>query len=213
MVDVAGHFAMALLFAAPAWFVWGRRGALGFVAFAAVTAMLPDADLVLRHFLPVTHHGVTHTFLFVGVVSVVAGALAARLLTDRINHSRWVRSDSVTREVVFWFATAGLFTGGVSHIFADVLSAPDIAAPLSPFWPVYDQPVIVDVIYYNSPVWNFGLLAVAVAVHVLLARHEDVPLDSRLRIGGRENDAERASPASRDQGHDSGTRPQRPDRD
>ena len=176
---------MAMLFAAPAWFVWGRRGALGFTAFALVTSMLPDTDLVLRHYLPVTHHGVTHTFLFVGVVSVLAGAVASRWLTDWFNDHPWIRSTAITQEVVFWFATAGFLTGGVSHIFADLLSAPDIAAPLSPFWPVYDQPVVIDVIYYNSPIWNFGLLAVAVALHVLLARHESYPLDTRYRIGER----------------------------
>nr|WP_229504767.1 metal-dependent hydrolase [Natrinema versiforme] len=82
MVDVTGHLGMALLFAAPAWTVWGRRGALGFAAFALVTAMLPDTDLALRHVLPVTHHGVTHTVLFVVLLSVLAGAVAARYLTD-----------------------------------------------------------------------------------------------------------------------------------
>jgi membrane-bound metal-dependent hydrolase YbcI (DUF457 family) len=132
MVNLAGHLAMALLFAAPAWLVWGRRGALGFTAFALVTSMLPDTDLVLQHYLPISHHGITHTLLFVGVVSVVAGALAARFLTDQFNDHRWIRSTVITPDVVFLFATAGFLTGGVSHIFADLLSAPDIAAPLSP---------------------------------------------------------------------------------
>jgi len=76
-----------------------------------------------------------------------------------------------------------MFVGGMSHIFADILSAPDIAAPLSPFWPVYTEPVIVDVIYYDNPFWNFGLLGVAIALHVLLARYEGVPLETRYRIG------------------------------
>ena len=47
MVDVSGHIAIALLFASPAWFVWGRRGSLTFVGFCLVTAMLPDVDLFL----------------------------------------------------------------------------------------------------------------------------------------------------------------------
>jgi len=84
MVDVSGHFAMALLFAAPAWLVWGRRGSLTFAAFTLVTAMLPDTDLALRHVFPtVHHHGVTHTVVFVTVASVVAGAITARLLTSK----------------------------------------------------------------------------------------------------------------------------------
>ena len=183
MVDVTGHLGMALLFAAPAWLVWGQRGALGFTGFALVTAMLPDTDLVLRHVLPVTHHGVTHTLLFVILVSVIVGAAAAKWLTDRFNAHRWIRSTEIATETVFVFATAGLFLGGTSHLFADVLSAPDIAAPLSPFWPLYPKPVIVDVIYYNSPIWNFGLFAVAIALHVALARHELAPLETRYRIG------------------------------
>jgi len=185
MVDVSGHFAMALLFAAPAWFVWGYRGALGFTGFALVTAMLPDTDLALRHVLPVTHHGVTHTLLFVVVVSVLGGVVAARLLTERFNTHPWIRSTAITRETVFAFATSGLFVGGASHIFADLLSAPDIAAPLAPLWPFYREHVIIDVIYYQSPVWNFGLLAVAVLVHATLARYESYPLDTRFRIGER----------------------------
>ncbi|KYH23994.1 hypothetical protein HAPAU_40730 [Halalkalicoccus paucihalophilus] len=186
MVDVSGHFAMALLFAAPAWVLWGHRGALGFTGFTLVTAMLPDSDLVLQHYLPVSHHGVTHTVLFVALVSVLSGAVAARWLTAHFNTHRWIRSTTIPTETVFLFATAGLLTGGVSHIFADLLSAPDIAAPLAPFWPVYPEHIIIDVIYYNSPIWNFGLLAVAVALHLALARYEGYPLETRYRIGERE---------------------------
>lgn len=187
MVDVSGHFAMALLFAAPAWFLWGYRGALGFTGFTLLTAMLPDTDLVLQHYLPIIHHGVTHTFLFVAVVSVLGGAAAARWLTGPFNEHRWVRSTTIPRETVFVFAASGLFVGSVSHIFADLLSAPDIAAPLAPFWPLYDEYVIVDVIYYQSPVWNFGLLAVALAIHVTLARYQSYPLDTRFRLGERDD--------------------------
>ncbi len=187
MVDVSGHLAMALLFAAPAWLVWGRRDALGFTGFALTTAMLPDVDLVLRRFLPVIHHGITHTLLFIAAVSVLSGLLAARWLTQLFNAHRWIRSTEISDETVFVFATSGLLTGGVSHLFADLLSAPDIAAPLSPFWPVYSDPVVIDIIYYDAPLWNFGLLAVAVVVHLVLAQHERSPLDTRYRIGNPQN--------------------------
>ncbi|QSW99724.1 metal-dependent hydrolase [Haloterrigena alkaliphila] len=185
MVDVTGHFGMALLFAAPAWLVWGRRGAIAFTAFAMVTAMIPDVDLVLQGYLPITHHGMTHSLLFVVLISVLVGAIAARYLTDWFNAHRRIRSTEIESETVFVFATAGLLTGGVSHLFADILSAPDIAPPIKPFWPVYSDPVIVDVIYYDSPVWNFGLLAVAIGLHLVLARYERYPLETRYRIGGR----------------------------
>ncbi|WP_423744967.1 metal-dependent hydrolase (plasmid) [Haladaptatus sp. SPP-AMP-3] len=184
MVDVSGHLAMALLFAAPAWLLWGRRGSLTFAGFTLVTAMLPDTDLVLRRVFPtVHHHGVTHTILFITVASVVTGALAARLLTDHFEANRWVRSDTIREETVFVFATAGFLTGGMSHIFADLLSAPDIAPPLTPLWPLYAEPIIVDVIYYDSVVWNFGLLAVALAVHFALFRSERSPIETAYRIG------------------------------
>lgn len=186
MVDVSGHVGMALLFAAPAWVLWDRRGALGFAAFALATSMLPDADLALRHVLPVAHHGVTHTLAFVALASVLGGAAASRWLTPRLDASRWVRSAAIPRGTVFVFAAAGLLAGGVSHVFADVLSAPDVAAPLSPFWPVYPEPVVVDVLYYDSPVWNFGLLAVAVALHLLLARYGGYPVETRYRTGDRD---------------------------
>lgn len=186
MVDVSGHFALALLFAAPAWLLWGYRGALGFTSFAAVTAMLPDSDLVLRHYLPVSHHGVTHTVLFVTIVSVLSGAVAARWLTAHCNAHRWIKSTTITPATVFVFATAGMLTGGLSHIVGDLLSAPDIAAPLAPFWPVYTENIIIDVIYYNSNIWNFGLLAVAIGVHIVLAYDERCPVDTRYRIGERD---------------------------
>jgi hypothetical protein len=65
-----------------------------------------------------------------------------------------------------------------------VLSAPDVAAPLEPLWPLYRQPIVVDVIYYDSPIWNFGLLAAAIALHVGLYRWEKYPIESPYRIGG-----------------------------
>ncbi|QLK25056.1 metal-dependent hydrolase [Natrinema zhouii] len=182
MVNVAGHLGMALLFAAPAWLVWGKRGALGFTGFALLTAMLPDTDLVLQQVLPIDHHGVTHTLLFVLLMSVLVGAAVAKWLTPWFAATHWIRSTEITTETVFVFATAGLALGGISHLFADLLSAPDIAAPLEPFWPLYSEPVIVDVIYYGSPIWNIGLFAVAIGLHLVLARYESAPLETPYRI-------------------------------
>lgn len=185
MVDVSGHFAMALLFAAPTWFVWGRQGSLTFAGFTAVTAMLPDIDLLLRHVLPIDHHGITHTVVFVAVVSTLGGAVAARTLTPVLNEHTWVHSDSISRATVFVFTTSAFLLGGSSHIVADLLSAPDVAAPLAPFWPLYVRPIVVDVIYYHSPIWNVGLLAVALVLHAALYRRERYPVETRFRIGER----------------------------
>ena len=185
MVDVSGHIAIALLFASPAWFVWGRRGSLTFVGFCLVTAMLPDVDLFLSQVVPaMQHHGMTHTVFFISIASVGGGAVAARYFTDVLNEHAWVHSDSIARETVFAFATGGFLLGGLSHVFADLLSAPDTAAPLTPLWPLYRETIVIDVIYYDSPIWNFGLLAVAIALHVALDRWERYPVESAYRIGG-----------------------------
>lgn len=170
MVKLMGHLGMALLWSLPAWFVWDRRLTLVFVGFVLTTAMLPDVDLVLADFLPVVHHGVTHTVLFVTVVALAAGAIAEYLLRPWLE-AAWLRSRGrrATDGTLFAFVAGGLLLGGYSHLFTDMLSSPDIAAPIEPFWPVLDKPWSFDVIWYSSFRWNVGLLAVGVALHVLLA--------------------------------------------
>jgi hypothetical protein len=74
-----------------------------------------------------------------------------------------------------------VLVGGLSHLFADVLSSPDISQPLEPFWPVYPEPVIVDLIWYNAPLWNVGLLVATLLGHLLLALLVQ-PLDHPYRI-------------------------------
>ena len=180
-----GHFGMALLWAAPAWLVWDGRVSLWFIGFALATAMLPDADLVLREFLPVTHHGVTHTLVFVVGVSILAGLVVEYALHDRLNRTLLgPRGYEAAPGGLFLFATSGLLLGGVSHIFADTLSAPDIAAPLNPFWPFFDRPYSIDLIWYDSPWWNVGLLTVTVALHLALA-YRDLRVDHPYTIGKR----------------------------
>lgn len=186
MVQVAGHLGMALLFSTPAWLVWGRRTSVTFVGFCLVTAMLPDLDLVLQDVVPgVYHHGVTHTVAFVVVAGVAGGALAAVWLTPYLERYRRIRSGVIPRSTVFAFAAGGFVLGGLSHVFADLLSAPDIAAPLKPLWPVYSESVIFDVVAYDSFAWNEGLLLAAVALHVALYRWPTLPRQTRLRVGHR----------------------------
>jgi len=180
-----GHFGMALLWAAPAWILWDGRVSLAFVGFALVTAMLPDADLVLRDVLPMTHHGVTHTLVFVAGASVVVGGLVEHVLHDRLDRTLLgPRGYEAAPGGLFLFVAGGLLLGGTSHIFADTLSAPDIAAPLNPFWPFFDRPYSIDLIWYNSPWWNVGLLSVAVTFHVSLA-YLDMAVDHPYTIGER----------------------------
>jgi len=169
VVDVLGHFAMALLWALPAWYRWDGRASLAFVGFVASTAMLPDVDLALRAVLPgVHHHGVTHTVVFVAGVALVAGVVVARGLLPAIERW-WVESEghAVPRAEAYAFVVGGLLVGGLSHVFADVLSAPDVASPVEPLWPLVDAPISVDVIYYTAPEWNGGLLLVALGLHAV----------------------------------------------
>jgi membrane-bound metal-dependent hydrolase YbcI (DUF457 family) len=169
MVDVMGHVAMALLWTAPAWFRWPRRASLAFVGIAAFAAPLPDVDLWIEKVAPalIHHHGVTHTVVFVAGLSVVVGASVAA--TQSWTLDRWLGGERFTTENVFVFAGTAFLLGGLSHLFADILSAPDIAQPIEPFWPVYPEPVIVDLIWYNAPLWNVGLLTATVLLHLVLA--------------------------------------------
>ena len=74
--------------------------------------------------------------------------------------------------------------GGLSHITADMLSAPDISTPIEPFWPFFDKPFSVDLIYYNDPLWNSVFLLAMLGIHAGLAYFVD-PADHRYRFGER----------------------------
>jgi len=85
MVDVVGHFGMALLWLAPVWyFVDHRQTAALIVATGFWFGMLPDVDLPLSNWgLGLHHHGVVHTVLAVTIFAAVLGPRRTRLQTDR----------------------------------------------------------------------------------------------------------------------------------
>lgn len=181
MVEPIGHVAMALLFATPAWFLWGRRPSLTFAALTQVTAVLPDVDLILEDYFAhplLQHHGVTHTVPFVLVIGLVFGVAAAYALTPVLNAYRLIHSDSISRGTTFVFATGAFWAGGLSHVFADLLSAAPDAA-IAPLWPLYREEVIVHVVAYDSTPVNLGLILLAVTIHVALYRAERYPYETR----------------------------------
>lgn len=183
MVDLLGHFGMALIFALPAWVLWDGRVSLAFIALVLMTAMLPDVDLALLGLpLGIQHHGVTHTILFVVVISLIAGAVVEFVFGPWIQR-QWAKSQGheLTGRVLFVFVSAGFLVGGFRHLFADVLSAPDISTPIEPFWPVVSGSLSIALIWYTSPWWNEGLLLVSVALHLLLA-YVDIRLDHPYRF-------------------------------
>lgn len=181
MVDVTGHIAFGLLFAVGAWFLWDDRASVAFVCLAAVASLLPDVDLWLTKLFPaeIHHHGVTHTVLFAGVASVVGGALVVGLFGRRFDD--WIPSERFDQASLFVFVTAGLLAGSLSHLVADMLSAPDIAKPINPFWPFFDKPWAVDVVWYNAAWINVGFFVVMVVIHALLA-YATTPADHRYRL-------------------------------
>ena len=189
MVEPIGHLGMALLWAAPAWLIWDGRVSLAFVGFTVAMAHLPDIDLYLPW---VPHHGVTHTIAFVTVVAVVVGGAVEYALKDWLERQFLKeRGYSASAGGLFLFVAGGLILGGLSHIFADLLSAPDIAAPLKPFWPVDGDPVVIDAVWYASTWWNEGLLAVAVLLHAVLAYADlavEHPYAIREEIAGARDD-------------------------
>jgi membrane-bound metal-dependent hydrolase YbcI (DUF457 family) len=181
MVDAEGHLAFGLLFAVPAWFIWRKRVAVAFVVLALMTSLLPDVDVWLETLFPAQfhHHGFTHTVAFVVLVSVLAGAVATAILTRPLDD--WLGWDHFDAKSVFGFAFLAFLLGGLSHIFADILSAPDISTPIEPFWPFFDEPWSLDVIYYNDPLWNSIFLLVMVLVHVAVASFV-TPTEHRFRF-------------------------------
>lgn len=176
-----GHIAFGLLFALPAWYLWDDRASVGFIALAVVGSLLPDTDLWLSELFPaeVHHHGVTHTVLFVTFVSLVGGAVLAGLFGSRIDE--WIGSERFDRSSLFVFSFFGFLAGGLSHLVADTLSAPDISTPLEPFWPFFEAPWTLDLVWYNAAWINVGFLSVMVMLHLALA-YLTTPADHRYRL-------------------------------
>jgi membrane-bound metal-dependent hydrolase YbcI (DUF457 family) len=150
---------MALLFAAPAWLAFSRgKTSLAFVALAASTGMFPDVDLLLMRYFFVEHHGLTHGFFFlVPAALVLGGVVAGAYLLVRDG----TRPGPAT---VYAFAVAALFTGMLAHLFADVLTSPDIAPPVKPLWPVLKARLVLDAAFVKSNLWNIGTLALGIVV-------------------------------------------------
>jgi len=181
VVDILGHLAMGLLWAIPAWFLWDGLVSVAFIGGTTVAALLPDVDLWIQRLAPalIHHHGFTHTVVFVVAVSLAAGGLVAAAFAGPLG--RWVPGDRYTSDHSFALAFLAVLVGGCSHLFADMLSAPDIAQPIEPFWPLFDKPVAFELIWYNAPLWNVGLFIVAVLIHLVLASIIE-PLDHPYRI-------------------------------
>jgi hypothetical protein len=182
MVGLFGHLAMALLFALPAWILWDGRTGGAFVAFVVATSTLPDLDLVLQSLgLPVKHHGVTHTLVFVVGFAVVAGSVAVAVLRPTLK--RWWRlteDETIPKGTIYLFVTGGLTLGGLSHLFGDLLVA-DWAEPIEPLWPFVGAEIEIGVAHYTTPWLNGVLLVVAVVLHLAVLVSGTFPVEHRFR--------------------------------
>lgn len=166
MVDVVGHLGMALIWLAPAWLAIDRvKTVTTFVGVGFWFGLLPDSDLYIRRVLKtVKHHGVLHTVLGVTIIAAVLGPLIAWLLERMLAGTEWF--SRTAERYTFAFGFLMVWVSGLSHIFADMLSAPDIAEPLEPLWPLYQQSFGIDVVWYSDPWVNRGLLIVGLVLNM-----------------------------------------------
>jgi len=181
-----GHVAFGLLFALPAWYLWNDRTSVAFVILAVVAALLPDIDTWFVGQFPdaIHHHGVTYTVLFVTLIGMAGAVLFAVFLTKRFDD--WNSSERFDRRRSFVFAFIGLFVGGLSHIFADMLSAPDISTPIEPLWPFIEGSWGIDLVWYNSSWINVWFLLLMLIAHVVVA-YLTTSVDHRHRLNLRHN--------------------------
>lgn len=168
MVDVLGHLGMALLWLAPVWyFVEHRQTAALVVAGGFWFGMLPDIDLFLSDWIHgIHHHGVVHTVLVVTILAVVLGPLVGLAFKRIGERTGWFSARARERATAIGFLT--VWIPGLSHLFADMLSAPDVSTRIEPFWPVVTGPVVLmDVLWYQSWWATWGLFVLGVTVNVL----------------------------------------------
>lgn len=167
MVDVLGHLGMALIWLAPAWyFIDHRKTAALFIVGGFWFGMLPDVDLVLSNwFAGIHHHGVVHTVLAVTILAAILGPLLGLVFKRIGESSEWFSARA--QENAYRIGFIAVWVSGLSHLFADMLSAPDISTPIEPFWPLFHGGLFsVDVLWYNSWWATWGLLILGIAVNV-----------------------------------------------
>lgn len=167
-----GHIGGALLASAPAVRVLGPRQSLWFAAFAVFGGRLPDVDTVL----PIPHHAITHTVVFVVVSAVVLGLAAGAIVEAYPPADAATDALSLSTRDVIVLTAGGLLVGGASHVLLDLLSVGTAVdpKPLHPLWPLRSSRVGWEVIPVRSDFTNFGLLSLGVVVYtsVYVAVHE-----------------------------------------
>ncbi|ADJ13887.1 metal-dependent hydrolase [Halalkalicoccus jeotgali] len=153
MVDVLGHLGMALIWLAPVWFFTDTpKTALAIVSTGFWFGMLPDVDLVISNqIVGIHHHGVFHTVLAVAIFAAIIGPLWGLVVKKLLGGTTWFSPDAQKRATAIGVIV--VFVTGLAHLFADILSAPDVSTRIEPLWPIHKGPIaFIDVLWYQS-VW------------------------------------------------------------
>ena len=159
---------MALLWLAPVWyFVDHRQTAALVVTSGFWFGMLPDVDLLLSNWVKgIHHHGVLHTVLVVTILAVIIGPMVGVAFRRIGERTGWFSVQARERATAIGFLA--VWIPGLSHLFADMLSAPDVSTQIEPLWPVVNGPVVaMDVLWYQSWWATWGLFILGVTVNVL----------------------------------------------
>ena len=170
MTETLGHLGMALIFLAPAWlFIDDWRTAVVFIGTGFWFGPVPDLDTYLRNWFPDSfhHHGVVHTVPAVIVFAVVLGPILGWALKRVFGGTKWFSRAATNRAIAMGVIAVGAAT--LSHLLADILSAPDLSTRIEPFWPVINGPVVyIDVLYYDSVWATWGLFILGLLVNAAL---------------------------------------------
>lgn len=168
MVALIGHLGMALLWLSPVWyFIEHRQTAALVVAVGFWFGLLPDVDLVLSDWVEgIHHHGIFHTVLVVTILAMIIGPMVGVAFSRIGERTGWFSAQARERATAIGFLT--VWIPGLSHLFADMLSAPDVSTQIEPLWPVVNGPVVaVDVLWYQSWWATWGLFILGVTANVL----------------------------------------------
>jgi hypothetical protein len=103
--------------------------------------------------------------LLAAVIAPVVGKVVETVAGD----TDWLSPEAAAHSIRFGFLA--VWIPGLAHVFADMLSAPDLADSIEPLWPIYQGSIGVDLVWYNNPVVNLGLLVAGVVRAVRLAVH------------------------------------------
>ena len=97
----------------------------------------------------------------------VLGPILGWVLKRIFGGTKWFSREATDRALQM--GTIAVGAALLSHLAADILSAPDISTRIEPLWPLVQGPIAyVDVLYYDSVWATWGLFAVGLALNAAL---------------------------------------------